>query len=80
MVTAKELPRNVDARIRLPDIPERKPDEVPTYDSLHHDGNAFHLRQHLIAQRADPERLWSRPIIGSCETPKTSCAAGAIPT
>ena len=57
MVTAKQLPQVVDGRIRLPDIPERKPDEVTTYDSLHHEGNAFHLRQHLIAQGADPERL-----------------------
>ena len=57
MVTAKELPQVVNGRIRLPDIPERNPDEVTTYDSLHHEGNAFHLRQHLIAQGADPERL-----------------------
>ncbi len=49
MVTAKQLPQVVDGRIRLPDIPERNPDEVTTYDSLHHDGNAFHLRQHLVA-------------------------------
>ena len=57
MVTAKQLPQVVDGRIRLPDIPERNPDEVTTYDSLHHDGNAFHLRQHLIGQGADPDRL-----------------------
>ena len=57
MVTAKQLPQVVDGRIRLPDIPERNPDEVTTYDSLHHQGNAFHLRQHLITQGADPERL-----------------------
>jgi hypothetical protein len=57
MVTAKQLPQVVDGRIRLPDIPERNPDEVTTYDSLHHEGNAFHLRQHLIAQGADPDRL-----------------------
>ncbi len=57
MVTAKELPQVVNGRIRLPDIPERNPDEVTTYDSLHHEGNAFHLRQHLVAQGADPERL-----------------------
>ena len=57
MVTAKQLPQVVDGRIRLPDIPERNPDEVTTYDFVHHDGNAFHLRQYLIGQGADPERL-----------------------
>ena len=57
MVTAKQLPQVVNGRIRLPDIPERNPDEVTTYDSLHHEGNAYHLRQHLIAQGAAAERL-----------------------
>ena len=57
MVTAEQLPQVVDGRIRLPDIPERNPDEVTTYDFLHHEGNAFHLRQYLVAQGADPERL-----------------------
>ncbi len=57
MVTAKQLPQVVDGRIRLPDIPERNPDEVTTYDFVHHDGNGFHLRQHLITQGADLERL-----------------------
>lgn len=57
MVTAQELPRLVNGCIRLPEIPERNPDEVTTYDFLHHDGNAFHLRQYLVAQGADPERL-----------------------
>ena len=58
MVTARELPQVVVGRIRLLDIPERNPDEESTaYDSLHHEGNAFHLRQYLLDQGADPERL-----------------------
>ena len=57
MVTARELPQVADVRIRLPDVPKRNPDEVTTYDSLHHEGNAFHLRQHLISQGVDPGRM-----------------------
>lgn len=57
MVTAQELPRLVNGCVRLPEIPERNPDEVTTYDFLHHDGNAFHLRQCLVARGADPETL-----------------------
>ena len=58
MVTARELPAVVDGRVRLPDIPEQHPDERMTaFNHLHYDGNAFHLREYLVAHGADPERL-----------------------
>lgn len=57
MVTARELPQVVGGRKRLPEIAEPYPDEVTTYDSLAQDASALHLRLHLIAQDADPERL-----------------------
>ena len=34
-------------RFRLPDIPQREPDEVTQYDQLFKTGNAHHLIQHL---------------------------------
>ena len=34
-------------RFRLPDIPQREPDEVTSYDSIHQPGSSHHLIQHL---------------------------------
>ena len=38
-------------RFRLPDPPEREPDDMTSFDQLSGNGNAYHLRQHLIGQR-----------------------------
>ena len=45
MTTAK-TPKT-QGRFRLPDPPEREPDEVTSYDHLHEPGNSHHLIQHL---------------------------------
>ena len=55
MTTA--APILVEGRLRLPEIPERNPDEVTSQDQLALTGNAHHLRQHLLDQGADPETL-----------------------
>ena len=39
--------RQIPDRFRLPDIPEREPDEVTQYDQLFDPGHAHHLIQHL---------------------------------
>ena len=36
---------------RLPDPPEREPDDMTSFDQLSGNGNAYHLKQHLLAQR-----------------------------
>ena len=38
-------------RFRLPDPPEREPDDMTSFDHLAANGNAYHLKQHLVAQR-----------------------------
>ena len=38
-------------RFRLPDPPERGPDDMTSFDRLAENGNAHHLKQHLMAQR-----------------------------
>ena len=38
-------------RFRLPDPPEREPNDMTSFDQLSGNGNAYHLRQHLITQR-----------------------------
>lgn len=35
------------SRFRLPDIPQREPDEVTSFDHLHRMGNAHHLARHF---------------------------------
>ncbi len=58
MVTAKELPQVVNGRTRLPDIPERNPDEKMTaFDHVHRAGNAYLIAQYLLDQGAEAERL-----------------------
>ena len=47
MTTAK-TPKP-QGRFRLPDPPEREPDEVTSYDHLHEKGNAHHLAMHFGA-------------------------------
>ncbi len=41
----------VKGRFRLPDPPEREPDDMTSFDRLAENGNVHHLKQHLIAQR-----------------------------
>ena len=38
-------------RFRLPDPPEREPEDMTSFDHLAANGNAYHLKQHLMAQR-----------------------------
>ena len=38
-------------RFRLPDPPEREPDDMTSFDRLAENGNAHHLKQHLMARR-----------------------------
>ncbi len=38
-------------RFRLPDPPEREPNDMTSFDQLSGNGNAYHLKQHLMAQR-----------------------------
>ena len=80
MVTAKQPPQDVNGRLRLPDIPERNPEEVTSYDSLHHEGSALNLRHHLIAEGTDPERLLFIADHWIVQDARISCAAGATPT
>ena len=42
----------VRGRFRLPDPPQREPDEMTSYDQLHKTGNSYHLTQHF----GNPER------------------------
>ena len=51
MTTAKNP--DVRSHFRLPDPPEREPDDITSFDQLSGNGNAYHLKQHLIAQRPD---------------------------
>ena len=37
----------VQGRFRLPDPPQREPDEMTSYDQLHKTGNSYHLTQHF---------------------------------
>ena len=48
--TAAKQPKTGE-RFRLPDPPEREPDDMTSFDQLSGNGNAYHLRQHLMAQR-----------------------------
>ena len=48
MTTAKNP--EIRSRFRLPDPPEREPDDMTSFDQLSGNGNAYHLKQHLIAQ------------------------------
>ena len=49
MTTAKPL--KLRDRVILPDIPQRNPDEVTSYDHLHLLGNAHHLLRHVAVER-----------------------------
>ena len=40
-------------RFRLPDPPEREPNDMTSFDQLSGNGNAYHLKQYLIGQRPD---------------------------
>ena len=48
--TAAKHPKTGE-RFRLPDPPEREPDDMTSFDQLSGNGNAYHLRQHLMAKR-----------------------------
>ena len=48
--TAAKQPKTGE-RFRLPDPPEREPDDMTSFDHLTGNGNAYHLKQHLMAQR-----------------------------
>ena len=41
----------VRSHFRLPDPLEREPDGMTSFDQLSGNGNAYHLKQHLMAQR-----------------------------
>ena len=45
MTTA--MPAQSKGRFRLPDPPQREPDELTNYDHLHKAGNALHLARHF---------------------------------
>ena len=36
-------------RFRLPDPPEREPNDITSFDQLSGNGNAYHLKHHLMA-------------------------------
>jgi Uma2 family endonuclease len=40
-------------RFRLPDPPEREPDDMTSFDHLSANGNTYHLKQHLVSQRPE---------------------------
>ena len=55
--TAAKQPKTGE-RFRLPDPPEREPDDMTSFDQLSGNGNAYHLRQHLMALRpAERDRI-----------------------
>ena len=41
----------VRSHFRPPDPLEREPDDMTSFDQLSGNGNAYHLKQHLMAQR-----------------------------
>ena len=45
--SAQTIPPQPPVRFRLPDPPERRPDDVTSYDQIHLPGNAHFLAQHL---------------------------------
>ena len=57
--------------LRLPDIPDREPDEVTQFDQLTKTGNAHYLAQTWVI----PRPRWSRPTVGSLP-PLISTSAG----
>ena len=57
---ATAMPPQPKGRFRLPDPPEREPDEVTNYDHIHRVGSALHLRPPLWQPRYHPRR--SRPL------------------
>ena len=50
MTTAKPTTAKVPARFRLPDPPERESDDMTSFDRLAENGNAYLLKQHLLAR------------------------------
>ena len=51
MTTSDTTTIKAQGRFRLPDPPEREPDDMTSFDRLAENGNVHHLKQHLIAQR-----------------------------
>ena len=51
MTTAKPTTTTAPSRFRLPDPPEREPDDMTRFDRLAENGNAYLLKQHLLARQ-----------------------------
>ena len=51
MTTAKPTATKATRRFRLPDPPERQPDDLTSFDRLAENGNAYLLKQHLLARQ-----------------------------
>ena len=51
MTTAKPTTTKAPSRFRLPDPPEREPEDMTSFDRLAENGNAYLLKQHLLARQ-----------------------------
>ena len=51
MTTADTKVTQSPSRFRLPDPPEREPDDMTSFDRLAENGNAYLLKQHLLARQ-----------------------------
>ena len=51
MTTAHTKFTQSPGRFRLPDPPEREPDDMTSFDRLAENGNAYLLKQHLVARQ-----------------------------
>ena len=51
MTTAKPTATTAPGRFRLPDPPQRGPDDMTSFDRLAENGNAYLLKQHLLARQ-----------------------------
>ena len=52
MTTADTKLTQSPSRFRLPDPPEREPDDMTSFDRLAENGNAYLLKQHLLARQS----------------------------
>ena len=51
MTTADTKVTQSPSRFRMPDPPEREPDDMTSFDRLAENGNAYLLKQHLLARQ-----------------------------
>ena len=47
MTTAKPTTATAPSRFRLPDLPEREPDDMTNFDRLAENGNAYLLKEEI---------------------------------